>query len=615
MSHDQAQTVITTAVENQPKLCPSGRGGCRRGCLIVLGVLALLAVPFVWFNLSTPLRISKETTYVLGPMTSDGKRIDYFRAMEEHFYPPEMKTDDNGYRLIVRACGATITTEKSVQDPKTLEWKTIEIDTEPFRLQVYEKLGLDPNEKPTMKKIESLYAHLHKYDEENPPAEGEKTQQEKYRSVTFWTFDDFPMLKDWYEENTAGIDLLGKAVRKPAFFIPYAREHENVNIFEAWNSLDFAPIFREWARAVQARAQYRLGIGDIDGAIDDIITIHLIGRHAGRHGTLVIGLVGVAIEGMGRAIGIGSNPEFPPTKEQIERLVREMDALPPRWTFNEVMESERYFGLAAMQELYWGNAPHIPGELIPTVPYPVMSLTMDINIAFMRQNKVYDVLIGESQTVDDSTIEEMIERSSSLNPLPFFSIRSRTNRIMDLLMALLIPAVQAGREAWQRCECTENMQRLTLALLLYEKEHGTLPDGDWRIALQTPHPNPLPEGEGTKSADDWAKYFRCPSHRELADDETTYAMIGNIPNPVASPNQILLVEVTQPQKLGEGNGRIPFEKADFGNEPRMLEHVLGSNHPGGMNVGLRSGAVRFITKTIEPEVWQSLLDGTAESLP
>jgi hypothetical protein len=193
-------------------------------------------------------------------------------------------------------------------------------------------------------------------------------------------------------------------------------------------------------------------------------------------------------------------------------------------------------------------------------------------------------------TLDGKDLEEMIPEPS-WNPLPLLFVRSRTNRFADTMTALIIPAMQAAREAFKRSECMDNMQRLTLALLLYEKEHGSLPEGDWREALGEP---------ATASP-----VFRCPSHPKLAEGETTYAMIGGVPNPVASPNQILLVEVMQPQKLGEGDGRIPYEKIDG----------LGSDHPGGFIVGYRSGAVCFISKTVSPEVLQSLLDGTATELP
>ena len=154
-------------------------------------------------------------------------------------------------------------------------------------------------------------------------------------------------------------------------------------------------------------------------------------------------------------------------------------------------------------------------------------------------------------------------------------------------------------------------------LLLYEKEHGSLPDGDWREALKRAGgiqeraggiSPPVLHQESPAGLRPPLLVFRCPSHPDLAEDETTYAMIGDVPNLTPSPNQILLVEVFQPQKLGEGDGRIPFEQATF-------ETGLGSHHMGGINVGFRSGAVRFISQTVNSEVWQKLLDGTAETLP
>ena len=592
----EAQEIIDTAVQNQPKLCLPGRRGCLRGCLIVF---ILLALPVWWFCLhTTPLRVSKETTYVLGPMTSDGKRIDYFRAMEERYYPPEMKTDDNGYRLIVRACGATFDEEN--------------VHPELIRQQIYEKLGLDPNIKPTMKPIESPWKLIVEYDKEHPPAEGEKTLGDKYGVVrTFWTFDEFPMFKDWLEENTAGIDMLAKAVRKPAFFIPYVREHENTPAVVATLRLDIAQTMREWARAAHARAHYRLGIGDIDGAINDIVTLHHLGRHAGKQGTFVAGFVGIAIEGLARSIGIGNNPKFPPTKEQIERLIAELDALPPRWTLEECLESERYYGLAVLQDLYWGINPGFDDDPFPyfRLLFPGLKWTLDINLAMAKQNKVYDAMTIPGATIDGETLEEFLEQSagrqsagSPYNPLPLLFVRSRTDRIMRTLMSLFIPAVQAGREAWRRNECLENMQRLTLALLLYEKEHGSLPEGDWREAIR-PY-----------LGEDADRYFQCPSHR-LGEGETNYAMIGGVENGVDSPNRILIAEVMQPQRLGEGDGRLPVAKAQFGNYGDTDFDGLGSRHPGGINIGMRSGGLRFISVTTKPDVLQSLLDGTATALP
>ena len=150
-------------------------------------------------------------------------------------------------------------------------------------------------------------------------------------------------------------------------------------------------------------------------------------------------------------------------------------------------------------------------------------------------------------------------------------------------------AMKGMRSRGRSLECQANLQRLTLALLLYEKEHGQLPDGDWREAVQM------------------AAECRCPSHPGLAEGETTYAMVSGVPNAMPtigpSPSQILLVETREPQR----DGRIPFEQATFDNG-------LGSNHfRNEINVALRSGAVRSLPADINPVELRKHLDGTGDA--
>jgi prepilin-type N-terminal cleavage/methylation domain-containing protein/prepilin-type processing-associated H-X9-DG protein len=71
--------------------------------------------------------------------------------------------------------------------------------------------------------------------------------------------------------------------------------------------------------------------------------------------------------------------------------------------------------------------------------------------------------------------------------------------IIGVLVALLLPAVQAAREASRRAQCKNNLKQAALACLNYESAHRFLPSGGWGFKWMG-NPN---KGAGKEQSGGW----------------------------------------------------------------------------------------------------------------
>ena len=223
-----------------------------------------------------------------------------------------------------------------------------------------------------------------------------------------------------------------------------------------------------------------------------------------------------------------------------------------------------------------------------------------------------------------------------------------------ILIALLLPAVQAAREAARRSQCMNNLKQIALAMHNYHDVNNCFPpavitdkDGrpmrSWRVAI-LPYMEQSPLFERYKSNEPWdgpsnrnlhnitVPTYRCPSDPGPANStETNYVMIvgkdsfGGLPNEAIHmrdirdglSNTIMIVEVA-------GSGIHWMEPRDLSVEEiqRRINDGSGkwisSRHPGGANVALGDASVRFLAQTIDRETLRRLInpnDGMQVNMP
>jgi len=92
--------------------------------------------------------------------------------------------------------------------------------------------------------------------------------------------------------------------------------------------------------------------------------------------------------------------------------------------------------------------------------------------------------------------------------------------IIGILVSLLLPAVNAAREAARRAQCMNHVKQLTLAALTHDSAHGHLPSGGWPDWVGDPD-----LGTGKDQPGSWM-YATLPFIEEDAVYELSKGLVG-----------------------------------------------------------------------------------------
>jgi prepilin-type processing-associated H-X9-DG protein len=215
-------------------------------------------------------------------------------------------------------------------------------------------------------------------------------------------------------------------------------------------------------------------------------------------------------------------------------------------------------------------------------------------------------------------------------------------QIVGAGVAMVLPAVQAAREAARRMQCMNHIKQIVWAIHTYHETCNALPPlysvdangkplHSWRVLLlpfleqtelyeQIRLDEPWDSEYNKQFHDKVPAVYRCPNSRQGGSSYSAIAGEGFVP--ATKPqgfdgnwgeitiaritdglsNTIAIVEVNDSFNWMAPNGNITLDELAEG----INRGRVGSPHPGGCNVGMFDGSVRVIPNTIDKNTLRAL---------
>jgi prepilin-type processing-associated H-X9-DG protein len=232
-----------------------------------------------------------------------------------------------------------------------------------------------------------------------------------------------------------------------------------------------------------------------------------------------------------------------------------------------------------------------------------------------------------AMTIDDQRIT-LVARDSIPSP--------SSPGTMGVAVALLLPAVQAAREAARRSQCVNNLKQIGLALHNYHATHGSYPrravadrNGkallSWRVTIlpflgqedlynKFKLDEPWDSPHNRQLLESMPAAYACPSRPRAEPFTTTYRAFGGPLSLLQADRDVKREDVTDGAgntlAVVEATQSVPWTKPDelpFDPKPPAPLLGAGSSHAGGFNALFADGSVRFLKLSINPDALRALV--------
>ncbi len=430
--------------------------------------------------------IAKDTTYITEPLRKDGYP-DYVAALNQRM-SKGVTPENNAAVLFWQAMGPS------------------EIKKE-FREKFFRLLGVpQPPEKGDyfVSPTEHFNRHKPKENSEAAPTGEDSDRDSLWRQFDTalkrpWSKEEFPIWAEWLAANEKQLALLSEACKRPRCYHPLISSPDNKEMVMCV-LLPGAQQSRDFARALQMRAMFRIKEGKVDEAWADLLTLHRLARLIGQGSTLVDGLVAIILDGMAQAGDHALLDHAKLSAARIAEMRADLNKLPPIFSMADKLDvGERFFFLdcvsvVAREGMSGLNAIIGDGDTSKDVQSSMINsignAMVDWDIVLRMGNSWYDRIVAiqrkpkryerkKAMTSVDDDIKQLAKSVRDVKSLGWALLgnprKATGEQVGKIFVALLLPAFMACTEAEDRAAMQRELNELAFALAAYRAEHGSYP--------------------------------------------------------------------------------------------------------------------------------------------
>jgi hypothetical protein len=438
------------------------------------------------------LTLGKETTYITGPLDSDGS-VDYETALNERLRKG-ITPQNNANVLLWQALNSR---PKSTPMPRDF-FRWLEIPAPPERGEYL--IDLPRYAKDVLKL--------------SPGEQTDVLRKQRGRAARRpWVEKDYPQVAAWLKANEKPLALALAATRRPDYYNPLVSRKSGD---EGWYGLLGALLpgavecYRELAPALAARAMLQAGDGRFDAAWQDLLACHRLGRLVARGAEYNEFVLGRYISQVAGDAELALLERAHPTAQQAQAWLRDLQRLPPdgpvadkvdlgvRFMFlNSVMMARRgpIRTLRLLEFLATGRRPPAAADPFVTEPEPPEAAlnSLDCDAMLRTGNRWFDRVAAALRVKDRAAREkafDQIEKELKALKKDAGSVATMIDALRGgreysaevskklgvVMIDSFMPAIRWTKRVADRTEQVERNLHLAFALAAYRGEHGRYPE-------------------------------------------------------------------------------------------------------------------------------------------